>query len=63
PQPADYKSAALPVELRQQQVWELISSSRLLQEEFSFRLSGVPANSKRYLPKCAHFVKRIFAFF
>ena len=36
PQPADYKSAALPVELRQQQVWELTPKHSFWQEEFFF---------------------------
>ena len=46
PQPADYKSAALPVELRQQQVWELISKDISWQEEF-FLSSGVPRKQQK----------------
>ena len=46
PQPADYKSAALPVELRQQQVWELISKDISWQEEF-FLSPGVPRKQQK----------------
>ena len=52
PQPADYKSAALPVELRQQQVWELISKHSSWQEEFcSFGRS--PQTAKDLYPRAA----------
>ena len=59
PQPADYKSAALPVELRQQQVWKFTVKTNFVKKKFSRYVSQT---TEAFVSKWESFVKTFLAF-